>query len=263
MSEYYNPKRKASWNYGGSSWKLSRSKIDLFKECPRCFYIDNKLGTKRPPGYPFNLNTAVDHLLKQEFDIHRAKGEQHPLQKKYGVDAKPVAHKDLNIWRENFKGVQYKHEPTGFMVTGAIDDLWENSKGEYIVVDYKATSKDGDIVELDQDWHDGYKRQMEVYQWLLRKNGYPVSDTGYFVYANGKKDRKAFDAKLEFDVTLIAHEGNDDWVEGILKEIKDVLDSSEIPEAGSECDYCPYRETAGKLLKDAYLDNKNQNGKLF
>ncbi|MEY2702863.1 MAG: hypothetical protein RLY43_1501, partial [Bacteroidota bacterium] len=30
--------RDSRWNYGGSNWKLSRSKIDLFIECPRCFY---------------------------------------------------------------------------------------------------------------------------------------------------------------------------------------------------------------------------------
>ena len=250
MSDYYTPKRKDSWNYGGKQWKLSRSKIDLFKECPRCFYIDNKLGTKRPPGYPFALNSAVDHLLKQEFDIHRAKGEQHPLQKQYGVDAKPVAHKDLDTWRENFKGVQYTHPETGMRVTGAIDDLWQNAEGEYIVVDYKATSKDGEITKLDKSWHDGYKRQMEVYQWLLRQNGYPVSNTGYFVYCNGKKDRKAFDGKLDFDITLIAYEGDDSWVEGTLSEIKKTLDSEEVPEAGPECDYCPYRETVGRSLHE-------------
>ena len=83
MSNFYNPHRGKDWNYGGSKWRLSRSKIDLFLECPRCFYFDNKLGTKRPPGYPFNLNTAVDTLLKQEFDAHRAKGTKHPLQKTY------------------------------------------------------------------------------------------------------------------------------------------------------------------------------------
>ncbi len=66
MAEYikkYNPTRSAEWNYGGAKWKLSRSKIDFFFECPRCFYLDNKLGTKRP-GFPsFNLNIAVDELF--------------------------------------------------------------------------------------------------------------------------------------------------------------------------------------------------------
>ncbi|HBA52833.1 TPA: hypothetical protein DCY68_03520, partial [Candidatus Azambacteria bacterium] len=117
-------------------------------------------------------------------------------------------HKDLDKWRHNFTGVQYLHEPTNLLITGAIDDLWQNSKGEYIVVDYKATAKAEEITKLDKDWHKGYKRQMEIYQWLLRRNGYEVSDTGYFVYCNGKADRESFDGKLEFDVTLISYKGD-------------------------------------------------------
>ena len=249
MSGFYNPKRSATWNYGGPKWKLSRSKIDLFIECPRCFYIDNKLGTKRPPGFPFNLNSAVDHLLKKEFDVHRAEGSQHPLMKEYGLDAIPFEHQDIDVWRDNFNGVQFRHKETGMIISGAIDDVWiDNKTKELIVVDYKATSKD-EKVTLDAPWQDGYKRQMEVYQWLLRKNGFGVSDTGYFVYANGRKDEKAFDAKLEFDIDVIPYTGNDNWVDGAIQKIHKCLEDSRVPKAGSECDYCPYREVVGKTLQ--------------
>src|SRR3990167_968163 len=210
MSEYYTPQRvKGLYDPVSSEpFKLSRSKIDLSLECPRCFYYDRRLGVGRPPGFPFALNSAVDHLLKAEFDIHRANGTKHPLIEKYGVDARPVAHEDLDKWRHNFTGIQHLHKPTNLLITGAIDDLWQNSKGEYIVVDYKSTAKAEEITKLDKDWHKGYKRQMEIYQWLLRRNGYEVSDTGYFVYCNGKADRESFDGKLEFDVTLISYKGD-------------------------------------------------------
>lgn len=241
MSDYYNPQRTRNIYDPKSEepFKISRSKIDLFLECPRCFYLDRRLGTSRPPGYPFALNSAVDHLLKLEFDIHRSNGDTHPLIEKYGVDAKPVAHDDLDEWRENFKGVQHLHEATNLIITGAIDDLWINSKDEYIVVDYKSTSKNEDISSLDKDWQIGYKRQMEVYQWLLRQKGYTVSNTGYFVYCNGRTDMKAFDGKLDFDVTLIAYEGNDGWVDSTVLDIKKCLDG-EIPESAEDCDYCAF-----------------------
>ncbi len=243
MSNYYTSRRSKSYCYQKDSkelFKLSRSKIDLFIECPHCFYVDRVLGTGRPPGYPFALNSAVDKLLKQEFDIHRANGEPHPLIEKYGVDAKPVAHENLDNWRENFVGVQHLHESTNLLIFGAIDDLWQNSNNQYIVVDYKSTSKSEKITELDKDWHDGYKRQMEVYQWLLRQNGYEVSDTGYFVYCNGLTDERAFDGKLEFEITLIPYTGNDEWVEGTIVDIKKCLDSDVIPPCGEDCDYCAY-----------------------
>ncbi len=246
----YNPRRSKSWNYGGENWALSRSKIDLFLECPRCFYIDNKLGTKRPPGYPFNLNRAVDELLKKEFDILREKGETHKLIEEYGVDARPVVHEKLDEWRDNFKGVRYDHEPTGFTVSGAIDDLWINSKDEYIVVDYKATSKNEEITELNKGWQDSYKKQIEVYQWLLRKNGLKVSDMGYFVYCNGRTDVDKFDGQLEFDITLVPHEGNSCWVDNVLLDIKEVLESDEIPDPAPDCEYCKYHRVVSKHEKE-------------
>lgn len=250
MSQYYNSQRTRGLYVPNSKepFKLSRSKIDLFLECLRCFYYDRRLGVGRPPGFPFTLNKAVDTLLKQEFDIHRANGTRHPLMEKYGVDALPIPHEDLEKWRHNFTGVQYLHQPTNLLIFGAIDDLWQNSKGDFMVVDYKATAKDEEITELNQDWQESYKRQMEVYQWLLRQNGYKVSDTGYFVYCNGRADAKAFDGKLEFDVTLIPYAGDDSWVEKSIFEIHQCLNGDKIPPANPGCDYCSYIEAVKKNL---------------
>jgi len=247
MTQYYKIPRQASHNYGGKQWKLSRSKINLFMECPKCFYLDNKSGIKRPPGFPFNLNSAVDALLKKEFDIHRAKNKVHPLLKSYKVNLVPFQHELIDEWRENFKGVQFYHKKTGMTITGAVDDIWVDKKGLLYVVDYKATSKNADIIELDQDWQISYKRQMEVYQWLLRQNGFKVADTGYFVYCNGKTDKKAFDAMLEFDVTLIAYKGDDGWIEKEIMNIHKCLNSNTIPESGGDCDYCKYCKEVNKL----------------
>ena len=97
--------------------------------------------------------------------------------KKYGIDAIPVENDMLDEWRNNFKGVQYHDKTTNLYLFGAIDDLWINPKGEHIVVDYKSTSKNEEIIALDKDWHEAYKRKMEIYQWLVRKNGLKVSNT--------------------------------------------------------------------------------------
>ncbi len=241
MSTYYNAKRTRNIFDAKSDkpHKISRSKIDLFIECPRCFYLDVHDGVGRPKGFPFNLNSAVDALLKKEFDIHRAKQSAHPLMTAYKIDAVPFAHDKMGEWRENFVGVQFLHNQTNLLVTGAVDDVWKNPAGQLIVVDYKATSKTPPIT-LDAPWQDGYKRQMEVYQWLLRQNGFTVSDTGYFVYCNGKRDREAFDKRLEFDVEVIPYNGNPHWVEPTLTKIKRTLLSDELPASGKDCDYCAY-----------------------
>lgn len=244
MGYNYNPRRSRNLYDPASDkpFRISRSKIERFVECPRCFYIDRRLGTDRPPGFPFNINSAVDTLLKAEFDTHRLAGTPHPLQRAYGLDAIPARRGEIDDWRENFKGVQYHHAPTNLVITGAIDDLWVDRSGEYIVVDYKATAKKSPVTSIDQGWQIGYKRQMEIYQWLLRRNGLPVSDTGYFVYCTGRPDAEAFDARIDFDINLIPYEGDDGWVEDTIVALHDCLNGDQVPEPGDDCDYCRYVE---------------------
>lgn len=244
-------------------FKVSRSKIDLFTECPRCAYLEMRLGVKRPSMPSFTLNNAVDELLKREFDIHRAKATQHPLLERYGLDAVPLKDDRMEEWRDALRrGISYLHEPTNLLLRGGIDDVWVNPAGELIIVDYKATSKKiGPSTE--DDLYDSYKRQLEIYQWLFRKNGFPVSPTGYFVYVNGKSDAKAFDGKLEFDVELIPYTGSDAWIEPAIFDLKEMLVSDEIPKVGTSfgggpCEYCTYRESAGKILQELHIKNKKK-----
>jgi hypothetical protein len=251
MSVYYNPQRKSNLYDHRSNvpFRLSRSKIDLFVNCPRCFYLDRKLGVARPPGYPFSLNSAVDKLLKKEFDIHRAKGTKHPLCEKYGIDAIPLSHENIDEWRDSLRGgITFQIDGSNVVITGGVDDMWINHQGEYIVVDYKATSKETEVT-LDADWQIGYKRQMEIYQWLFRKNGFKVSDTGYFVYCNGNTDKEAFDGRLEFDVKIIPYQGDTSWVEGTIFKAIECLKSDNIPDSGHDCDYCKYRKAVRKVVR--------------
>jgi hypothetical protein len=192
------------------------------------------------------LNSAVDTLLKKEFDIHRAKKTAHPLMQTYGINAVPLEHSQMDFWRDALRGgVQYLYQPTNLLITGGVDDVWVTPEEELIVVDYKATSKQGEV-NLDAEWQDGYRRQVETYQWLFRQNGFKVSPIAYFVYCNGQTDREAFDGKLEFDIKIIPYRGDDSWVEPTLKSIKRCLDSEQLPEAGENCDYCTYRQEVAK-----------------
>jgi CRISPR/Cas system-associated exonuclease Cas4 (RecB family) len=146
-----------------------------------------------------------------------------------------------------FKGVQYHHhKPTNFIMTGAVDDLWVDKDGEIVVVDYKATSKPAKVT-LDADWQMSYKRQMEMYQWLLRQTGFKVSDTPVISYiATARADRESFDAKIDFDIDILPYTGESSWVEKALFEIKECLDG-EMPMASPDCDHCNYRKAANAV----------------
>jgi hypothetical protein len=232
-------------------FKISRSKIDLFVECSRCFWLDRVLGIKRPSSPPFQINKAIDELLKREFDELRKKKIAHKWMIEHKIDAIPFEHKDLNKWRENFVGIQYLHEPTNLLVFGAVDDIWVNPKGEIIIVDYKATSKKSEV-NIDADWQIIYKRQMEIYQWLFRQNRFNVSKTGYFVYANGISDAEGFFNKVEFNTKIISYTANDEWVEPTLFEIKKCLEGkmpTTIGKAvmGGDCEHCLYAKARTQL----------------
>lgn len=239
-------------------YKVSRSKIELFVQCPRCFWLDARHKIKRPDSPPFNINKAIDELFKKEFDSYRIKGKPHPMMLEHKLKAVPFAHDKLNEWRETFVGVQFLHEPTNLLVFGAPDDLWVTDDGQIIVVDYKATAKDKEV-SIDADWQISYKRQLEVYQWLLRQNGLKVQDTGYFVYANGRSDLDAFNNKVEFRTKLIPYTGSDAWIEDVLMKMKACMDGDMPPVGdsimGGACDFCTYARQRAELTLKA-LQNR-------
>ncbi len=249
-------KRKLFEPNASEPFKISRTKIDTFSECQRCSYLDLRLGVPRPSMPSFTLNNAVDELFKREFDIHRKEGTPHPVMVEYGIDAVPFNDARMDEWRDALRrGIAHHHTPTNFYVRGGIDDVWVTQDGTLLIADYKATSKN-EAPKNESDLYDAYKKQMEVYQWLFRQNGFPVSSTGYFVYANGKQGAEvnAFDAKLEFDINVIAYTGDDSWVEPLLFEMKKVLSADMIPPVGTSfggkpCEHCLYREAAGKALQ--------------
>jgi len=222
---------------------LSRSALEQHIRCPRCFYQQRKLGLKQPSMVPLTLAVATDALLKNEFDAIRGKDVPHAVWQEHGLNVRAFNHPDIELWRKNFKGMRISH-PSGVDIYGAVDDVWENLEtGELHIVDYKSTSKQGEP-SIDVGWGEGYKRQMEIYQWLFRQVGHKVSDTGYFLYVNGSKQGGFYPAGTEgvmrFATTLIPYVGKDGWVDAAVWAAVACLQSDQTPDSGTECDNCRY-----------------------
>ncbi len=258
MSKYYNS-RRTKYLFDPKSkelFKFSRSKIDLFVQCPRCFYFDQRLGVGRPSSFPLTLNNAVDELMKKEFDAHRSAKTAHPIMKAYSIDAVPFNDPRMEEWRDALRrGISYIDKDLNFLVRGGVDDVWVYPSGELIIVDYKATSSKNEVT-LDDEWKIQYKRQMEIYQWLFKMNGFQVSNTGYFVYVNAKTDKEALDGKLEFDATVIPYTGSSDWVPNVLADIKTCLVSEQSPASGIGCDYCSYIKSIREVMAEQFAKGK-------
>ncbi len=222
--------------------KLSRSKLELLIECPRCFWLYAGKNIARRFGAPYTINNAIDFLLKKEFDEHRQTGTAHYLIEREGIDAVPFLHDNIDRWRDTFTGIQYEDSENDFLIFGAVDDIWVDSKGNLIVVDYKASgAPEGELYE-------SYKRQMEIYQWLLRRNGFKVLDRGYFVYCRVNKDSGFAKGELGFNIKVQPYDGDDSWVVDKVKQARKILDGK-VPEPSTDCQYCNYRKSAALATK--------------
>jgi hypothetical protein len=156
-------------------------------------------------------------------------------------------HPMLDDWRKNARGMTYIDKRNNLIVHGSVDDIWQmRDSGRPIVVDYKATAKNGEVT-LDADWQLSYKRQMEVYIWLLRKQGFEVDDRGFFLYANGQ-EAEGFDEKIGFAISLLPYSGNTDWIEPTLTDLKDCLLAGAIPTAPDDCEFWGYIEANRKVV---------------
>jgi len=229
----------------GKTFKLSRSGIDSFIKCQRCFYL-NKVGNIKDIGMPgFSLNSAHDELMKKELDTYREKAEAHPYMESLNKNLIPFQHEKMEEWRNNFKGIAYHHKKTDLIITGAIDDVWiDTDTNELVIVEYKSTSTQSEIDLNDgTPWKEQYKRQMDIYQWLFRMNGFEVSDDSVFLYSNGIKTAEKFNDVMNFKTYVLEYKGSTDWVEPKIIEIKKVLDQTSIPSLNEECETCSYVES--------------------
>lgn len=227
--------------------RLSQSSIDLYIDCPCCFYRKFNHKIKRPDKARYSLNLEIDKLLKQEFDHYRKLKIQHPLQVQHSLPHLPAENPNLDKWRHNFTGVEFKHE--NFHLFGSIDDLWLNPEtGEYSVVDYKATSSQ---YPQSKTRLESYSRQLSFYSWLLSKNDLKMSKTNYILLFNAfsSDETKHLDHKLSLSSSLIKIPNKTSWITTTLEEIKQNLSQISSPSPNPDCIYCQYLQK---------VENQNQ-----
>lgn len=241
---------------------VSRSTLSASLTCMRCAVLKLRHGVDHVSTPPYSINNGIDTMLKREFDVCRAKGEPHPVMRKFGLEhVVPFQHPDIDAWRDTRRGVGYVHPETKLRIYGALDDVWVMPAGTLIVPDYKATAK-MDEAGIDADWQIGYKRQVEIYQWILRRCGFTVSEFAYFVYVNGDVSKEIFTVKakkrligqMEFRLSLHAYVGNDAWVEPAVLALHAALNTQGLPDGGKDCEHCAYMDAVEAVEREVEKD---------
>ncbi|HZZ99731.1 MAG TPA: PD-(D/E)XK nuclease family protein [Candidatus Paceibacterota bacterium] len=228
-----------------STIKLSRSSLKLFQDCPRCFWLDLHHKIRRPPGFPYTLSSAVDFLVKQEFDKYRREGTLPPVFARHNFQAKLFADPRLTAWRDNRQGVQYFDEDLNAILYGAVDDVLQMNDGSLAVVDYKSTGS------REIRIYDDYQKQMEVYSWLVGRNGFQAHTEAYFVYYQVDKSGGGFANALPFIEQLKAVKVNTSWVPDVFEQAVMVARRDTPPEIETFCEHCKYVQDAGKFFVPA------------
>ena len=227
------------------SLRLSRSRWDNFIKCPKCFYLKEKHNINPPgqPGHP--INSRVDALLKEEFDILRKDGKPHPIFKEYNLNFIPYNKLDPEIlakYRNNFKGVEAKSKKTKYILFGSLDDLWfDLDTDEIVVLDYKATSnkKLEDYTTSTKHYHKSYLRQLDFYAYLLKLNDFKVHNIGYWLICNAAdENQKTFNKKVNFKTSILSYKLKTDYIEDTLVELEKCLEKKKLPQSGVDCENC-------------------------
>jgi len=213
--------------------KLSPSSLNLMLECPRCFWLHIVKGVKRPSGAFPSLPSGMDAILKKHFDRFMEKGEMPPelisLKDYILFDDKEL----LKVWRSNFKGLEYLDNRSGILLHGAIDNILVKGK-KLVVLDYKTRG-----FPLKEDTHEHYIMQMNLYNFLLRKNDYQTEDYSYLLFYHPSHVLET--GEVVFNTDLIKIKTSAKEGERIFQEAIKLINGEE-PKCSEKCEYCKWRE---------------------
>lgn len=171
----------------------------------------------------------MDKVLKEHFDRYMKKGELPPELHKLNGEVKLFDNEELlRVWRSNFKGIQWT-DNDGNMLHGAIDNLLQKGK-KLIVLDYKTRG-----FPLKVDTHEHYQDQMDMYNFLLRKNNYYTEDYTYLLFYHPHKVEES--GHVCFNTDLVKIKVDIKNAESIFKNAVQVLDG-EMPASSEDCGFC-------------------------
>ena len=210
-------------------FKLSPSAINLIKDCPRCFWLTQHRVWKRPSGIFPSLPSGMDKILKIHFDKFRDEGKLPPEICEDGncIGMKLFDDEELlKTWQNNRKGITFEDEK-GNILKGAVDNILEKGN-KLIVLDYKTRG-----YPLKEDTANHYQNQLDIYNFLLRKNNYKTEDFAFLLFYIPKEVTKT--GEVIFDTELVKMKVDVENAEHIWKKALDLL-NSKCP--NESCEWC-------------------------
>ncbi|MEK6932881.1 MAG: PD-(D/E)XK nuclease family protein, partial [Nanoarchaeota archaeon] len=139
----------------------------------------------------------------------------------------------LKTWRNNLKGIEFYDEENDVLLHGAVDNILSNN-GKLIVLDYKTRGFD-----LKKDTAHHYQDQLDIYNFLLRKNGYETENYAYLLFYLPEQVMETGEFKFKNELVKMKIDIN--HAEYLFKRAIKII-KGEMPEPGEKCTFCKWRE---------------------
>ncbi len=214
-------------------YKLSPSSIGIFLDCPRCFWLQVNRKIRRPSGVFPSLPSGMDRILKDHFDKHRK--DDTPPEELEGIEGRLFQNTEkLNEWRNNLKGLRFRDEKTDVILMGAIDDLFVTSEGRYAPLDFKTRG-----FPRNEYTHEHYQHQMDIYSFLLEKNGLKPAKFAILIFYHPVGVSKEHD--VIFDPDPVKVKVDPARGERIFRDAVKCL-MGDMPESSEGCEFCKWMQ---------------------
>ncbi len=207
--------------------KLSPTSLNLFLECPRCFWFSVNKGIKRPGPPVATITSGLDKVIKEYFNQFRKKNILPPFLAGK-LPGKLMTNLPKNGWFE------FVDEKCDAKLGGYMDECIELEENLYAVLDHKTRGTAPESV------HKAYQLQMDVYTFLLEKNNFPTQKKAYLVYYIPQKIISSGDFQFEAVIKEIAT--NPQRAKDVFYKAIELLKGF-LPSINQDCGFCQWTAT--------------------
>jgi len=212
---------------------LSKSSIETFKNCPRCFWLEKNGKIRRPDGLKASVLKGIDGGMKLVAEYSAETGEPAPYLAAF-PGARPYSDrtrlKSFMNWR-TFQA-QVKAGKHVVLIWGEVDELIEWEDGRVSPWDFKSNGKKRDWVEYTMAYN---TLQADMYDLILPAQGLITTGDAFFTYSwpivvNGV---------MVFDFETVKIQAVRDRALEVIESAVDCLQGDE-PDENPSCEYCSY-----------------------
>ncbi len=228
-------------------YQLTPSQLNLYQDCPRCFWVEIHEKVQRP-AVVSPLFGGMDLILMKYTDQYRLKGNL-PAELQKTIEGVFLPEQDLiKKWRNPKSALSFQDKDRGVDFSGTLDEcvVRKNENGESLHIPLIFQTRGLASNEQNHDQH--HQMKLDCYDLLLQKNGYQTGSTGYVVYYIPEEVRES--GVVQFNVQVIQLVTESKRAMNLIAEVSEVL-SGKMPEGGQNCEYCAWGNLGARLSRNS------------